>query len=54
VMSEEIETLAVKRATREELEQAATDEGMRSLWDDGLAKVVSGVTSLEELGRVLA
>jgi len=53
VMNEEVESLAVKRATREELEQAATDNGMRSLWDDGLAKVVSGVTSLEELGRVL-
>ena len=52
-MSEEIETLAVKRATREELETKATEQGMRSLWDDGLAKVVSGVTSLEELGRVL-
>jgi type IV pilus assembly protein PilB len=52
-MSEEIETLAVKRATREELEAKATEQGMRSLWDDGLAKVVSGVTSLEELGRVL-
>jgi type IV pilus assembly protein PilB len=53
VMSEEVETLAVRRASREELEQAATEQGMRSLWDDGLAKVVSGVTSLEELGRVL-
>jgi type IV pilus assembly protein PilB len=53
VMTEEIETLAVKRATREELELTATEQGMRSLWDDGLAKVVSGVTSLEELGRVL-
>jgi type IV pilus assembly protein PilB len=53
VMSEEVETLAVKRATREELEKVATEQGMRSLWDDGLAKVVSGVTSLEELGRVL-
>jgi type IV pilus assembly protein PilB len=52
-MSEEIESLAVKRATREELEAKATEQGMRSLWDDGLAKVVSGVTSLEELGRVL-
>jgi type IV pilus assembly protein PilB len=52
-MSEEIETLAVKRATRDELEAKATEQGMRSLWDDGLAKVVSGVTSLEELGRVL-
>ena len=53
LMSEEIETLAVKRATRDELETKATEQGMRSLWDDGLAKVVSGVTSLEELGRVL-
>ncbi|HEY7148554.1 MAG TPA: GspE/PulE family protein [Gaiellaceae bacterium] len=53
VMSEEIESLAVRRATREELEAKATEQGMRSLWDDGLAKVVSGITSLEELGRVL-
>ncbi len=53
LMSEEIETMAVKRATREELEAKAIEQGMRSLWDDGLAKVVSGVTSLEELGRVL-
>ena len=53
VMTEEIESLAVRRATREELEAKATEQGMRSLWDDGLAKVVSGVTSLEELGRVL-
>jgi type IV pilus assembly protein PilB len=53
VMSEEIESLAVRRANREELEQVAVEQGMRSLWDDGLAKVVSGVTSLEELGRVL-
>ena len=53
VMSEEIESLAVRRANREELESMATEQGMRSLWDDGLAKVVSGVTSLEELGRVL-
>jgi type II secretory ATPase GspE/PulE/Tfp pilus assembly ATPase PilB-like protein len=52
-MSEEIESLAVRRANREELESMATEQGMRSLWDDGLAKVVSGVTSLEELGRVL-
>jgi type IV pilus assembly protein PilB len=53
VMTEEIESLAVRRATREDLEAKATEQGMRSLWDDGLAKVVSGITSLEELGRVL-
>jgi len=53
VMTEEIEALAVRRANREELEELAAEQGMRSLWDDGLAKVVSGVTALEELGRVL-
>jgi len=41
VMTEEIESLAVRRATREDLEAKATDQGMRSLWDDGLAKVVT-------------
>jgi type II secretory ATPase GspE/PulE/Tfp pilus assembly ATPase PilB-like protein len=25
---------------------------MRTLWDDGLAKVASGLTSIEELTRV--
>ena len=53
VMSEELEALAVRRATREEIEKMAIEQGMRTLWDDGLSKVMSGVTSLEELGRVL-
>ena len=26
--------------------------GMRTLWDDGIEKVVAGLTSLEELARV--
>jgi type II secretory ATPase GspE/PulE/Tfp pilus assembly ATPase PilB-like protein len=26
--------------------------GMRTLWDDGLAKVAAGLTSVEELARV--
>jgi type IV pilus assembly protein PilB len=53
VMSENLESLAVSRASREELERAAMDSGMRTLWDDGLAKVAAGITSLEELSRVL-
>ena len=53
VMSEELEAMAVTRATREEIEKKAIEQGMRTLWDDGLSKVMSGVTSLEELGRVL-
>jgi len=35
------------------LEKRALDQGMRTLWDDGLAKVAAGVTALEEVGRVL-
>jgi type IV pilus assembly protein PilB len=54
VMTEEIEHLAVTRATREDLEKQAMEQGMRTLWDDGLAKVAAGVTTLEEVGRVLA
>jgi type IV pilus assembly protein PilB len=52
VMSETLESLAASKASREELERAAIEEGMRTLWDDGLAKVASGLTSLEELARV--
>ena len=52
VMSENLESLAASKASREELERAAIASGMGTLWDDGLAKVASGLTSLEELARV--
>jgi type IV pilus assembly protein PilB len=52
VMSETLEALAAQKASREELERAAIEEGMRTLWDDGLSKVAAGLTSLEELARV--
>jgi type IV pilus assembly protein PilB len=53
VMTENLESLAVSRASREEIERAAMEGGMHTLWDDGLAKVAAGITSLEELSRVL-
>jgi type IV pilus assembly protein PilB len=52
-MTEEIESLAVKRASRDEIERAAMRAGMRPMWDDGLAKVAAGLTSIEELARVV-
>jgi type IV pilus assembly protein PilB len=51
-MSETLESLAVQKASREEIERAAIAEGMRTLWDDGIAKVATGLTSIEELARV--
>jgi type IV pilus assembly protein PilB len=52
VMTEQLQQLAAAKATREEIERAALGEGMKTLWDDGLAKVASGLTSVEELARV--
>ena len=54
IMDEELESRAAARATHQELEQTAMRNGMRRLWDDGLEKVEQGVTSLEELGRILS
>jgi len=34
------------------LERSAMADGLRTLWDDGVAKVSQGLTSLEELARV--
>jgi type II secretory ATPase GspE/PulE/Tfp pilus assembly ATPase PilB-like protein len=53
-MSEEIAALAVQHASRDEVTRAALRGGMRPLWDDGMEKVTSGLTSVEELARVLS
>ena len=51
-MTEDLASLAARKATREEIDRAAIESGMRTLWDDGLAKVAAGLTSVEELARV--
>ena len=51
-MTEDLATLAASKASREDIERAALHTGMQSLWDDGLAKVAAGLTSIEELARV--
>jgi type IV pilus assembly protein PilB len=51
-MTEDLATLAAKHASREEIERAALAGGTRTLWDDGIAKVAAGLTSIEELARV--
>jgi type IV pilus assembly protein PilB len=51
-MSERLEQLAAAKAPREELEHAAVEEGMGSMWEDGIGKVAAGITSVEELVRV--
>jgi type II secretory ATPase GspE/PulE/Tfp pilus assembly ATPase PilB-like protein len=52
IMSERLEQLASEKAPREEIEREARGEGMLTMWEDGIEKVLSGLTSVEELARV--
>jgi type IV pilus assembly protein PilB len=51
-VTEEIETLAVRRASAHEVRRAAIEEGMRTLRLDGLTKAMNGETSIQEVLRV--
>lgn len=51
-VSPEIKTKINAGATASELQQIATNQGMITLAQDGLARVIEGVTSLDELFRV--
>jgi type IV pilus assembly protein PilB len=53
VVDEEIKRLIVERASATQIKKAAMENGMQSLLQDGLAKVAMGLTSLEEVLRVV-
>jgi type IV pilus assembly protein PilB len=52
-VSEEIERMAVERASAVQISEVARTQGMMTLRDDGMAKVLAGVTTLEEILRVV-
>jgi type IV pilus assembly protein PilB len=51
-VSEEIESLAVARASASEIRRVALAEGMLPLRSDGLGKAAEGLTTMEEVLRV--
>lgn len=53
-VTEDIERLAVARASSAEIMRLAVSQGMLTLRQDGWAKVRSGLTSIEEILRVVA
>ena len=53
-MSEEIERLIIERRSTEDVTKTALMEGMVPLRQDGLRKVGMGMTSIEEIFRVVA
>lgn len=53
LVSDAIERLTVDRGTSDEMQKVAVEEGMITMRDDGLEKVRQGITSIEEVMRVL-
>ena len=53
-VTEDIERLAVARASSAEIGRAAVEQGMSTLRNDGWAKAQLGLTSVEEILRVVA
>ena len=53
-VSEKIGALTVTGATGDEIKKAAIEEGMQTLRGDGLDKARKGITSIEEIMRVIA
>ncbi len=53
-VTEEVERLIIERRSTEDVKKAAVMQGMVPLRGDGLRKVAAGMTSLEEVFRVVA
>jgi type IV pilus assembly protein PilB len=53
IVSEEIERLAVEHASATVIDKVAQEEGMVTLRADGMSKVLAGITSLDEILRVV-
>jgi type IV pilus assembly protein PilB len=51
-VTREIRSLAVQRASSDEIAELAVSQGMRRMRDDGLEKIRAGITSVAEVARV--
>jgi general secretion pathway protein E len=51
-MSDAVRRLIMRHADAGEIERAARTEGMRTMYEDGMAKAVAGMTTIEEVLRV--
>jgi len=53
LVTEAIKEMIVKKATSDEIQKQAKKEGMRTMVEDGLLKAAQGITSIEEVLRVV-
>jgi type IV pilus assembly protein PilB len=52
LMSSKVRELAFQGTSTQNLRKAAMAQGMRTLFEDGIAKAMKGITTLEEVFRV--
>ncbi len=52
-IDDDLRKLIIKGGTADEIRELAKEKGMRTLYESGLIKVRKGITSIEEINRVL-
>ncbi|MEK7193107.1 MAG: hypothetical protein AAB682_03155, partial [Patescibacteria group bacterium] len=52
-MNEEIEKIARENPSERDIKKAALPQGILTMAEDGVLKVLRGITTLDELGRVI-
>jgi type IV pilus assembly protein PilB len=52
-LNEELDDLVAKNASKVELKRVAVKNGFKSMRDDGIEKILKGITSIEALARVV-
>jgi type II secretory ATPase GspE/PulE/Tfp pilus assembly ATPase PilB-like protein len=52
-VTESIKNLITSRATTDEIQEQAEKEGMRTMVEDGFIKAAKGITTIEEVLRVI-
>lgn len=54
LVDDEMERLIIQNPPQADIERAARRQGMLTMYQDGILKVIKGITSLEELNRVVS
>ena len=52
-LSEEVRNLIIQKSSSEKIQQASIKTGMNTMQKDGFNKVLEGITTVEEVSRVL-
>jgi len=53
LMNEKIESIMTQNPNEREIEEAAKDQGIFNMKEDGIVKILNGIISMEELGRIM-